>query len=303
MSASGAPTTTWKVTLPCTRAEAAAVPFADEAFADLETPPTLLIDEPDPHAPDDWRLHAYFAERPLPEWLARLAALVPVRGGPATVEALDDADWVTLSQEGLAPVSAGRFHVATAAHAHERRPGQIGLVIEAGLAFGTGQHATTLGCLRALDRLAHRRRFEDILDLGTGTGVLAMAAAKRWPGARITASDIDPVSVTVARANVRANGLSLGTRPGATLVFAATGMRDRRLSARGPYDLIVANILAAPLVALAGPVAAALAPGGHVVLAGLLDTQVRAVAAAYAARGLRRVDNGHGEWPTLVLRR
>ena len=293
----------WKVTLPCTRAEAAAVPFAEDAFADLDMPPTLLIDEPDPHAPDDWRLHAYFVTAPEAGWLERLAALVPARGGSATVEMLDNEDWTTLSQAGLAPVSAGRFHVATAAHAHERRAGQIGLVIEAGLAFGTGQHATTFGCLRALDRLARRYRFANILDLGTGTGVLAMAAAKRWRSARITASDIDPVSVTVAKANLRANGLRQGCGRNATLLFAAGGMRDRRLAWRGPYDLIVANILAAPLVALAGPVAAELAPGGFVILAGLLDVQAREVTAAYTARGLRRVATSDGEWPTLVLRR
>ena len=295
--------TDWKVTLACTRAEAAAIPFADDAFAELDAPPTLLTDEPDPHAPDDWRLHAYFAEAPRSEWLARLAALAPTRGGAAHVEQLGDDDWVTLSQAGLEPVSAGRFHVATAAHAHTRRAGQIGLVIEAGLAFGTGQHATTLGCLHALDRLARRHVFANILDLGTGTGVLAMAAAKRWRRARITASDIDPVSVRVARANLRVNGLRLGDGRNATTLFAASGMRDRRLAWRGPYDLIVANILAAPLVALAGPVAAELAAGGYLVLAGLLDGQAREVTGAYAARGLRRVATSGGEWPTLVLRR
>ena len=295
--------TSWKVTLACTRAEAETIPFGDDVFADLVSPPTLLTDEPDPARPDDWRLHAYFAERPEPEWIARLETLVTGADGDAVVEELGESDWVTLSQSGLTPVSAGRFHVATRAHAHERRAGQIGLVIEAGLAFGTGQHATTLGCLRALDRLARRRRFTNILDLGTGTGVLGFAAAKRWPRARITASDIDPVSIAVARGNARANAVKLGIGRGRVELFAATGMRDRRLAANAPYDLIVANILAAPLVALAGPVSAALAPGGIVILAGLLDTQAQAVAAAYLARGLRRVATSGGEWPTLALRR
>ncbi|TRW17019.1 50S ribosomal protein L11 methyltransferase [Glacieibacterium frigidum] len=293
----------WKVTLACTRAEAEALPFAEDAFADLDQPPTLIADEPDPHAPDDWRLHAYFAEEPEPEWLARLAAMVPSRGSQPLVERLPDSDWVTLSQAGLTPVSAGRFHVATAAHAHERRAGQIGLVIEAGLAFGTGQHATTHGCLAAIDRLGHANRFTDILDLGTGTGVLAMAAAKRWPRARVTASDIDPVSVAVTRDNVRANALRLGIGEGRIEVFTAVGMADARLVRRGPYDLIAANILAAPLIALAGPVSAVLARGGHLVLAGLLDCQATRVTAAYAARGLRRVATSGGEWPTLVLKR
>jgi ribosomal protein L11 methyltransferase len=293
----------WKVTLPCTRAEAEALPFADDVFADLDQPPTLIADEPDPAQPDDWRLHAYFADEPEPEWLARLVAMAPARGASPMVEKLPDNDWVTLSQAGLTPVSAGRFHVATRAHAHERRPGQIGLVIEAGLAFGTGQHATTHGCLRAIDRLADAHRFANILDLGTGTGVLAMAAAKRWRRARVTASDIDPVSVAVTRANVRDNGLSLGIGVGRIEVFTATGMADARLVRRGPYDLIAANILAAPLVDLAGPVSAVLARGGYLVLAGLLDSQAVRVAAAYASRGLKSVSTSGGEWPTLVLRR
>ncbi|WP_419815234.1 50S ribosomal protein L11 methyltransferase [Glacieibacterium sp.] len=293
----------WRVTLACSRAEAEAIPFADDVFADLDTPPSLLTDEPDPAKPDDWLLQAYFSTEPEPEWLLRLRDLAPSARSEPLVEHLPATDWATLSQAGLTPVSAGRFHVATAAHAHERRVGQIGLIVEAGLAFGTGQHATTHGCLAAIDRLARTRRFENVLDLGTGTGVLAMAAAKRWRGAVVTASDIDPISVRVARANIRANGLISGVGRGRIDVFAAIGMRDARLVSRGPYDLIVANILAAPLVDLAGPVAAALAPGGILILAGLLDTQAVKVSAAYQARGLRRMSTSGGEWPTLVLRR
>ncbi len=296
MSAEGG----WKVTLPCTRAEAEAIPFAEEAFADLDAPPTLLTDEPDPARPDDWRLHAYFAEAPEPEWLLRLVALTSSRGGAPVVEPLPATDWTTLSQAGLIPVRAWRFHVATPAHAHERRPGEIGLVIDAGLAFGTGQHATTAGCLRALSGLARAHRFANIVDLGTGTGVLAFAAHRLWRRARVTASDIDPVAAAVARDNARANGVLLGTGAGRVTVFAAAGMADRRL--RGPYDLVIANILAQPLVELAPRVAAALAPQGFVVLAGLLDSQATRVTAAYAARGLRCVATSGGEWPTLVLR-
>lgn len=291
----------WRVTLACTRAEAEAIPFAEDVFADLDTPPTLLTDEPDPAKPDDWLLQAYFSVQPEPDWLARLAALVA--NGRPVVEHLAPEDWVTLSQAGLEPVSAGRFHVATAAHAHERRAGQVSLVVEAGLAFGTGQHATTHGCLNAIDRLARVRRFANVLDLGTGSGVLAMAAAKRWRRARITASDIDPISVSVTKGNVRSNGLRLGTGSGLIEVFAAIGMRDARLVARGPYDLIVANILAAPLVELAGPVSAALAPQGVLILAGLLDTQAVKVSAAYRARGLKNLTTSGGEWPTLVMAR
>ena len=298
MSGSGG----WKVTLPCTRAEAEAIPF-DEAFADLDAPPTLLTDEPDPAKPDDWRLHAYFADSPEPEWLNRLRALAPSRGAEPAVEELPPTDWVTLSQAGLEPVRAGRFFVATREHAARRRPGDTALVIDAGLAFGTGQHATTAGCLRALDRLARRHRFANVLDVGSGTGVLAFAAARAWPRAQVTASDIDPVAITVAIANARVNRIASGVGRGRVDLFAAPGLQERRIANRAPYDLIIANILAAPLIDLAGDIAGALTPGGFVILAGLLDSQATVVTAAYAARKLRRVATSGGEWPTLVLRR
>ncbi len=289
----------WRVRLPCTRAEAEALPLA-EPFADDAEPPTLLTDEPDPGRPDDWTLDGYFTREPTAGDLAVLHSLAPsAAAGIAVVERLPDADWVTMSQSGFEPVRAGRFVVHTAAHAAAVRPGDIGLAIEAGLAFGTGQHATTLGCLAALDRLARTHRFHTIADLGTGTGVLALAAARRWPRARVAASDIDPVAVAVARGNLRGNGVRPGRGRGQVELLVAAGPRHRRL--RGPFDLIVANILAAPLIAMAPAIAARLAPGGVVVLAGLLDTQARQVAAAYTARGCRLAMRSAGEWPTLVL--
>jgi len=298
----------WRVRLPATRAEAEAIPFADP-FPDDAEPPTLLTDEPDPARPDDWTLDAYFARPPSASDLAALSALVPAAAaaGSAVVERLADTDWVTLSQSGFAPVRAGRFVVHTAAHAAAVRAGDVGLAIEAGLAFGTGQHFTTRGCLEALDGLARRyrfrrHRFRHIADLGTGTGVLALAAARRWPQARVVASDIDPVAVAVARANLRANAVRAVRGRGAIDLVVAAGANHRRL--RGPFDLITANILAGPLVAMAASVTAALGPRGTLVLAGLLDTQAVRVAAAYTARGCRligRIDAG--EWPTLILRR
>jgi ribosomal protein L11 methyltransferase len=298
MSADG-----WRVRLPATRAEAEAIPFADDAFPDREPPPTLLTDEPDPARPDDWTLDAYFADAPGPADLARLYSLVPsAPAGSACVEPLADTDWVTLSQSGFLPVRAGRFVVNTAAHAAAVRPSDIGIAIEAGLAFGTGQHFTTHGCLAALDELARTHRFAHAADLGTGTGVLAIAIAQRWPRATVVASDIDPVATVVARANLAANSVRRGRGAGAIDLVTAPGTEHRRL--RGPFDLVTANILAGPLIAMAGPVAATLAPGGSLVLAGLLTTQARRVAAAYTARGLRLVDRiDRGEWPTLVLRR
>jgi ribosomal protein L11 methyltransferase len=297
---------TWRVRLPATRVEAETLPFADP-FPDRPDPPTLLTDEPDPARPDDWTLDAWFTHEPAAADLAALYALVPsAPPGSAIVTAVPETDWVTLSQSGFAPVRAGRFVVHTAAHAAAVRRGDIGLAIEAGLAFGTGQHFTTRGCLAALDRLSRtrfaRRAPSRIADLGTGTGVLALAAARRWPTARVVASDIDPVAVAVARANLRANGVRLGRRPASIDLVVAAGADHRRL--HGPFDLITANILAGPLIAMAAPVAAALAPGGMLVLAGLLTTQASRVAAAYTARGCRlaaRTD--HGEWPTLVLQK
>ena len=291
--------TSWRVRLPCTRAEAEAVPLADWP-GEGDDPPTLLTDEPDPARPHAWTLDAYFDREPDAADLAALHALAPSAApGSAAVERLPDADWVTLSQASFAPVRAGRFVVHTAAHADAVRPGDIGLRIEAGLAFGTGQHATTRGCLEALDGLARTRGFRRIADLGTGTGVLAMAAAKRWRQARVVASDIDPVAVAVARGNLRANGVRSGRRAGQIDLLTAAGAAGPRLA--GPFDLIVANILARPLIALAPAIVARLAPGGVVVLAGLLDTQARRVAAAYTARGCRLARRSAGEWPTLVL--
>lgn len=293
---------TWRVRLPCTRAEAETIPFVDD---DTPDPPTLLTDEPDPARPDDWVLDAYFTYEPDAAAVARVEALAPsAAAGSAVVERLGDADWVTLSQAGLEPVRAGRFLVHTRTHAGARRPGELSIRIEAGLAFGTGQHFTTRGCLAALDALGRRHRFANALDLGTGSGVLAMAIVRRWPRARVIASDIDPVATRVAGENLARNGIRRGRIRGAVELVSATGMNHPRLRQRAPYRLITANILAGPLIAMAGPVARALAPGGTLILAGLLTHQAKAVAAAYTARGCRvAARHDFGEWPTLVLRK
>lgn len=294
----------WRVTLACNRIEAELLAYAEDMFADSAVPPTLLTDEPDPDAPDAWLFHAYFAAKPTAEQVARLEnAVASAAVGSAQVTYLPPQDWLTLSQAGLEPVVAGRFHVHTAEHAHRRRPGQIGIRIDAGLAFGTGQHATTYGCLTVIDHLAKRaRRYDNILDLGTGTAVLALAVAKRFRKARVIGSDIDPVSVAVAQQNARRNRERLGRTRGRLEFVAAKGMDAPRLRQRGPYDLILANILAAPLIGMAGDVAAALAPRGVLVLAGLLNGQRRRVVAAYRARGLvPLIQPKVSEWPTLVL--
>lgn len=293
----------------CTRAEAEALPTTTDSFADLADPPTLMVDEPDPHAPDDWVMCAYFNDHPDAKLLARLRALAP----SATTHSLDplpDADWLTMSQQGLQPVRAGRFIAVTSDHLAAARIGDIVLRVPAGLAFGTGQHMTTHGCLYALSALRRNHDFANIADLGTGTGILAIAAARAWPKARTIATDIDPVAVHVARQNLRINRLKHGHNAGQIELITAAGMDHQRIAARGPFDLIIANILAGPLISMAAPISTALAPGGVLVLAGLLDTQRRAVQRAYRNNGLVPFPAAYGprqsaraEWPTLVLTR
>ncbi|WP_439532383.1 50S ribosomal protein L11 methyltransferase [Polymorphobacter sp.] len=291
------------LTLSCTRAEAEALPESGEIFPDLSDPPTLLVDEPDPHRPDDWVLSAYFDSEPSDALVARVRALAP-SATAHSLEPLPDNDWLTLSQRDLEPVRAGRFIAHTAAHAGAVRPGDIAIAVEAGLAFGTGQHMTTHGCLQALAALARQRQFRNIIDLGTGTGILAIAAARRWPRARVTASDIDPLAVAVAQDNARRNRIA----PGGIIMVTAAGMRHRLIEQRAPYDLMLANILAGPLIAMARPVSAGLAPGGMLVLAGLLSSQAAAVRRAYRLHGLVPAALGprqsfRAEWPCLVLTR
>ena len=296
----------WKVTLPCTRAEAEALKEDISPLAWLDFPPVLMTSEPDPSKPDEWRLDGYFSEEPTAEMLRLLEELAPSAAGAAlAVEKVEDRDWVTLSQQGLEPIRAGRFFVHTPAHRQAVPADALALEIDAGRAFGTGQHETTSGCLVALSRLRDQGlAVRNLLDLGTGTGLLAFAALKLWPAARSIASDIDPVSIEVAEENAAINGVRIGRAPGQLELAVATGMEHGRLQARAPYDLIIANILAGPLIELAPSVAAALAPGGRLILAGLLDSQAEAVAAAYRRRGLMLSWTvAHGEWPTLVMRK
>jgi ribosomal protein L11 methyltransferase len=299
-------TDSWKVSLPCTKTEAEGLKEDISPLALLDFPPVLMTSEADPSRPDAWRLDAYFAERPSGAMLAHLKALVPSAAGidPA-IEQVEDRDWITLSQQGLEPIRAGRFFVHTPAHRDAAPADAIALEIDAGRAFGTGQHETTGGCLVALSQLRDRGvRLRNLADVGTGTGLLAFAALRLWPAARAIASDIDPVSIEVAAENAGINAVRLGRGPGAVELVLAGGMDHPRLQARAPYDLILANILAGPLIALAAPVAAALAPGGRLILAGLLDGQAEAVAAAYRRQGLMLAGRvARGEWPTLVLRK
>ena len=286
----------WRLTVAATRAQAEALPDTSDHFPG--DPPVLVADEPNPAQPDSWLIHAYFDHAPEADERRLVEALGT---GEAQLEQLGESDWVTMRQSGLQPIRAGRFFVHTPMH-RARPPGTIAFEIDASLAFGTGQHATTAGCLEALDRLERDgARFANIADIGTGTGLLAFAALALWPEARCIATDLDPVAVEVARDNAAINQVKLGHGAGELLPAVADGMDSPLLAARAPFDLIIANILAGPLIELAPDFARALEPGGTLILAGLLDSQIETVEHAYQDVGISCRVRGSGEWPVLQL--
>lgn len=294
----------WKLTLPCTRAEAEAINGDIPEFATMESTPVIITREPDEQQPHRWQLDAYFEGRPDDASIGFIQSLLPsAKGAKAILEQLPDEDWVTISQAGLEPVHAGRFYIQTSTSTASAPDGAKRFVIDASLAFGTGGHATTTACLTMLDALKTRgQRFDHIVDIGTGTGLLAFAANHLWPRAYVTASDIDPVSVEVAVDNAGANNVVLGQQPGRVALCAASGTDHEMIQRRAPYDLITANILAGPLIELATAFAAIARDGGTLILAGLLGTQVDAVAKAYRVYGFRLAERiGDGDWPCLRL--
>jgi len=299
------PAQSWKVTLPCTRAEAEALDGDIAAFAMMDHPPVLMTSEAEPDDENAWRLDAYFEGRPSPAAIKLLRTLVPSAAGrQPEIEQLPDEDWVTLSQQGLEPVTAGRFHVRNLA-ADAEKPGHVNFLIEASRAFGTGQHETTAGCLIMLDRMRRiGMRFGNVADIGTGTGLLTFAALHLWPRAYATASDIDPVAVDISAQNAAANGIALGRGQGRIALYTAAGVDHPAIATRAPYDLLIANILAGPLIELAPSLCALVEEGGTIVLAGLLKDQADAVLSAYRAQGMRLAERAdRGDWPTLRLRK
>src|SRR4051794_26091293 len=236
----------WKASVALTKAEAADICAALELGSEPQA--VLIVEEP---FADGAVVEALYTEQPDAAYLSRIA------GRAIMVEPLPDQDWIKLSQQGLPPVRAGRFFVYGAHDEGEVPRGAIPIRIEAGLAFGTGHHETTALCLSVLSDIARRRRHTNVLDLGCGTGLLAIGAAKLWRK-RVTASDIDPVAIEVTRANAHANGE-------ANLVHAvvADGLASPALASHAPYDLILANILAEPLTRLAPEIAKSLARGGN----------------------------------------
>jgi ribosomal protein L11 methyltransferase len=277
----------WKASVPATKAEAQDIAAAFE----LGTGPQAILINEEPFE-DAAMVEALYVAMPDGALLTKLA------GRDVHVALLPDVDWIKLSQEGLPPVRAGRFFVYGAHDAGTVPHGVIPIRIEAGLAFGTGHHETTALCLRVLSDLAKRRRFDNVLDLGCGTGLLAIGAAKLWRKP-VLASDIDVVAVDVTKENARANGEAPLIR-----ALTADGLTHPTLAKHAPYDLIIANILAGPLTKLAPDIVRSLAPGGVLILSGLLKWQENLVASFYRPQGLiLRGTRRDGHWSALTLER
>ncbi len=256
-----------------------------------------------------WRLDGMCAAKPDPHRLALALALAARATGvdepAASLTQVEARDWVAATHAAFPPFAVGRFHLRGSHVGEAPPPGAVALVVDAATAFGSGEHPTTRGCLLALDTLgkAPRRRPGRVLDMGCGTGILAMAAAKLWRRP-VLAVDSDAEAVRVTRANAARNGLSGSVRAGSVRALRSDGFRDARVAQTGPFDLILANILARPLCGLSRPAAAALAPGGRIVLSGLLASQEARVAGAYRRQGLA-LERRHPieEWTTLVMRK
>ncbi len=278
----------------------AAADFVMEVFDPAEIAAASYEDEASPLEPKPWIVEIYFG-RSVDE--AQIRALIADTMGEdlasgIVTEEIAQQDWVQRSLSGLVPVRAGRFLVHGSHDRDEVRVNDLALEIEAALAFGTGHHGTTRGCLLALDAVLKRRRPRRIVDLGTGTGVLAMAAALALKQ-EVFCGDLDPVAVAATRANAALNGVAPYIRP-----VVAAGLSHETLRRNAPYDLILANILAKPLRALAPAIAAHAAPGADLILSGLLPRDVRGILSSYGVQGFALIRRSELEgWATLALRK
>ncbi|MGK2742348.1 50S ribosomal protein L11 methyltransferase [Tepidicaulis sp. LMO-SS28] len=264
------------------------------------TPEPVAVSTIELEEGETWAVEAYYLDAPEEAELEKLLSPYFSEFGldmpEFQIEQLPDVDWVAKSLEGLKPIESARFFVHGAHDRNLRPAGKHTLQIEAGLAFGTGHHPTTFGCLSMLEEITRRRKIRNALDLGCGTGLLALALAK-LTGQKILASDIDPIAVKVTKENAKANGLG-------PLIEAvpAAGFAHRRITEKKPFDLIVANILARPLVSLARDMEQHLAPGGEIVLAGILNRQGPMVESAFRDQGLKlRGREVIGDWVILHL--
>lgn len=236
------------------------------------------------------RLDAYAAGKNIPPLIAR---------DRISAEKLPEKDWLRHVHDNFPPVTAGRFYIYGSHHTGDVPAGLVPLCIDAATAFGSGEHETTKGCLIAFDKLAENNRFENALDMGCGSGILAIGMTKIWPGIRVAAVDIDPESIVVTERHAGMNGAS------ADISFeAGDGYAAPLAQSAAPYDLIAANILAGPLIDMAPQLYAVLQKGGYCVLSGLLARQEADVTAAHAAVGLTPIDSiAIGDWRALVLRK
>lgn len=296
--------TTWKLSLFAPKPVVQAALLAHDDIEDWDYDLVIAGREVAEDRPDEWVLEGWYPSKPGKAQKAALAGLFEGKAPPITVEQLPQEDWVTLSQQGVEPIRAGRFHVHTPEYPAD--PDAIDFVIPASQAFGTGQHKTTAGCLEMLGHMkASGMVARNVADIGTGTGLLGFAALALWPRAAVTLTDIDPVCVPVVEENAATNGIAMGPRPGEAVMVVADGMDDPLLALRGPYDLLIANILAGPLVSLAPDFAKAVAPGGSLLLAGLLaGEQEASVKRAMRLAGFRMAARlQRGDWAILWLRR
>ncbi len=278
-------------------AELAAGQAAAAVLGEIEPQPlavTLFEDTAPAHV-----VEAYYDSEPAREAIALAVAAIGAGIGEPGIEILPEQNWVALSQAALAPIAAGQF-IVHGSHDRERfARRRRAIEIDAGEAFGTGYNATTALCLEAIDMLARRRRFARVLDLGCGTAILGIAAARAWPRARILAADNDPIATAIARENAHLNQVARRVR-----VLDAAGFAHPLLRASGAFDLVLANILARTLIELAPGMRSAVRPGGVAVLSGLLGHQAREVTAVYRAAGFQLIARRRsGEWAALTLAR
>lgn len=290
------PRALWRVDF---RVPANAVPPLEQAFEDIALATSCFEED---EAAAVWSVQVLLSEKPDAADIRRRIKSMGLNGAtppePVIAELKPD-DWQIALERDFPPLMVGRFFVH-GAHAKARRPlYAIPLQVEAGMAFGSGEHATTSGCLLAIDRLARLRRMTRVLDMGCGSGILSIAAAKRWRRASVLAVDVDRVAAAVAGRNARVNQVGRAVR-----VIAADGYKAALVKRRGAYDLILANILARPLAKMSRQLAANLARGGVAVLSGLLSSQEALVLAAHRAQGLRLVARIRRDgWNTLVMTR
>lgn len=283
----------WKVAFDV---PAAAAGTAEAAFGDMALSVSAFETDEKGHI---WTIEVLCEASPdMAEVKRRLLIAAELHGVPlpeAQLREVKQEDWLAKVARDFPPLAIGRFYVHGAHVKEPPPPGSLPILVDAGAAFGSGEHGTTAGCLEALDGLARKHAFRNVLDMGCGSGILAIAAARLW-NAEVTAADIDPVAVRVAEENIRRNHVQV-------TALVSDGYASERIRRAAPFDLIVSNILARPLMAFAPDLKAHLAPGGRAVLSGLLVSQEAGVLKAHAMQGLKLERRFvHGEWCTLLLR-